>query len=136
MGTLGHGQFFQEPSVSTQAPETLGVNRVNQDLIDHALYYTGTSADNPGFPGPVPATGVVKLPWEATLFSRGDFSNANVARAQLVLTHVISPAVSLSNRSLFEYVNRRRFQPSMRHRLRQPCPSSVIPDGWGRSAIS
>ncbi len=92
------------------APETLGVNRVNQDLVDHALYYTGISADNPGFPGPVPATGVVKLPWEATLFSRGDFSNANVARAQAVLTHVISPAVSLTNRTLFEYVNRRRFQ--------------------------
>lgn len=100
-----NAQYFWQ-----NTPETLGVNRVNQDLIDHALYYTGTSADNPGFPGPIPATGVVKLPWEATLFSRGDFSNANVARAQAVLTHVVSPALTLVNRSLFEYVDRRRFQ--------------------------
>ncbi|HWA08061.1 MAG TPA: TonB-dependent receptor [Opitutaceae bacterium] len=100
-----NAQFFWQ-----NAPETLGVNRVNQDLIDHGLYYTGISADNPGFPGPVPATGVVKLPWEATLFSRGDFSNANVVRAQAVLTHVFSPTLTLVNRTLFEYVNRRRFQ--------------------------
>ncbi len=92
------------------APETLGVNRVNQDLIWHDLYYTGTSADGSSFPGPIPATGVVKLPWEATLFSKGDFSNANVARSQLVFTHVISPTVTVINRSLFEYVNRRRYQ--------------------------
>ena len=96
--------FWQNP------PETLGVNRVNQDLIWHALYYTGASADNYPFPGPIPATGVVKLPWEATLFFKGDFSNANVVRAQLVATHVFSPALTLVNRTLFEYVNRRRYQ--------------------------
>ncbi len=96
--------FWQNP------PETLGVNRVNQDLIWHEQYYTGASADNYPFPGPIPATGVVKLPWEASLFSKGDFSNANVVRAQLIATHVFSPALTLVNRTLFEYMNRRRFQ--------------------------
>jgi hypothetical protein len=96
--------FWQNP------PETLGVNRVNQDLIWRALYYTGASADNAPFPGPIPATGMVKLPWEETLFSRGDFSNANVVRAQLSATHVFTPALVLENRTLFEYVNRRRYQ--------------------------
>ena len=99
-----NAQYFWQ-----NTPETLGVNRVNQDLIDHALYYTGLSADG-AFPGPVPATSVVQLPWDAILFSRGDFANANVARAQLVATHRFSPAVTLVNRSLFEYVNRRRYQ--------------------------
>ncbi len=96
--------FWQNP------PETLGVNRVNQDLIWHEQYYTGASDDNYPYPGPIPATGVVKLPWEATLFSKGDFSNANVVRTQLIATHVFSPALTLVNRTLFEYVNRRRFQ--------------------------
>ena len=96
--------FWQNP------PETLGVNRVNQDLIWHGLYATGASADNYPFPGPIPATGVVKLPWEASLFSNGDFSNANVVRTQLIATHVFAPALTLVNRTLFEYVNRRRFQ--------------------------
>lgn len=96
--------FWQNP------PETLGVNRVNQDLIWHQLYSTGASDDNYPFPGPIPATGTVQLPWEASLFSRGDFSNANVVRAQLIATHVFSPALTLVNRTLFEYVNRRRFQ--------------------------
>ncbi len=96
--------FWQNP------PETLGVNRVNQDLIWRGTYYTGAAADTSPFPGPIPATGAVPLPWEATLFSRGDFSNANVVRAQLIVTHGFSPALTLVNRTLFEYVNRRRFQ--------------------------
>jgi len=104
--TLGFNAqyFWQNP------PETLGVNRVNQDLIWHQLYSTGASDDNYPYPGPIPATGAVKLPWEASLFSRGDFSNANVVRTQLIATHVFSPALTLVNRTLFEYVNRRRFQ--------------------------
>jgi hypothetical protein len=89
------------------SPEILGVNRVNQDLIDHAIYYTGPSADL-GVPGPIPATTAVKLPWDATLFSRGDFSNANVGRAQLVFTHQLSPTSTFVNRTLYEHVNRRR----------------------------
>ncbi|MEO7413491.1 MAG: TonB-dependent receptor [Opitutaceae bacterium] len=89
------------------SPEILGVNRVNQDLIDHGIYYTGASADL-GLPGPIPAADAVKLPWDATLFSRGDFSNANVVRGQLIITREISPTATLVSRSLYEHVDRRR----------------------------
>jgi hypothetical protein len=89
------------------SPEILGVNRVNQELIDHGTYYTGASADL-GVPGPIPATAAVKLPWDATLFSRGDFSNANVGRGQVIFTHEVSPDATLINRSLVEHVDRRR----------------------------
>jgi len=92
------------------APETLGVNRVTQDLVDRGLYFTGASADASPYPGAIPATAEVKLPWEASLFSKGDFSNANVFRAQAILGHVVSPRLTVVNRTLFEYVNRRRYQ--------------------------
>ncbi|MFI5357289.1 MAG: TonB-dependent receptor [Opitutales bacterium] len=100
-----NAQFFWQ-----NTPETLGVNRVTQDLVWHDLYYTGQSADLVPYPGPIPATGVVKLPWDAIVFSRGDFSNADVARAQLVVTRDVSPTLTVTNRTLFEYVNRRRYQ--------------------------
>jgi outer membrane receptor protein involved in Fe transport len=100
-----NAQYFWQ-----NAPETLGVNRVTQDLVDRSLYFTGTSSDSTPFPGPIPATTEVKLPWEASLFSKGDFSNANVVRAQLTATHVFSPTLTLVNRTLYEYVNRRRYQ--------------------------
>jgi len=90
------------------APEILGVNRPSQELIDSARYYTGDSADLSPYPGPIPATGSVILPRDATLFSKGDFSNANVFRSQGVLTRMISPALTLVNRTLVEHVNRRR----------------------------
>lgn len=96
------GQYLWQAS-----PEILGVNRVNQDLIDHDIYYTGASADL-GVPGPIPATSAVKLPWNATLFSKGDFSNANVGRGQIIATREVSPQLTLVNRTLGEYVNRRR----------------------------
>ena len=88
--------------------ETLGVNHVNQDLIDHDLYYTGLSADGAYNPGPVPATSVVKLPWDATLLSKGDYAQAHVANAQLIGTLEVSPALTFINRTFFEWVNRKR----------------------------
>ncbi len=88
--------------------EALGVNRVNQDLIDHDLYYTGLSADGAYNPGPIPGTSVVKLPWDATLLSRGDYAQAHVANAQLVATFEISPDFTLINRTFVERVNRER----------------------------
>lgn len=91
------------------SPEILGVNRPTQELIDRARYYTGTSADTAPFPGPIPATAVVTLPRTATLFSKGDFSNANVVRSQLRFARDLSPRVSLHSLALVEHVHRRRF---------------------------
>jgi hypothetical protein len=90
------------------SPEILGVNRPTQELIDHGWYYTGNSPDTPGFPGLIPATQRVDIPRDATLFSRGDFSNANIAHAQLIATLVVSPRLTWVNRTWIEYVNRRR----------------------------
>ncbi len=92
--------------------ESLGVNRVNQDLIDHGLYYTGLSADGAWNPGPIPATGVVTLPWNATLLSLGDYASARVGSAQLIATVILSPVLTLVNRSLYEHVDRRRVYAS------------------------
>lgn len=92
------------------SPEILGVNRVNQELIDHGTYYTGASVDRADWymPGVIPATSSVTLPWHATIFSRGDYSNANVARLQAIVSHQATDALKLVNRTLGERVDRRR----------------------------
>ncbi len=90
-------------------PESLGVNRVTQELIWHGTYYTGASADGAYNPGPIPATSAVTLPRDALLYSRGDFAQAHVADAQLIATFVTSPELTFVNRTLFEHVNRHRF---------------------------
>ncbi|MEJ1970987.1 MAG: TonB-dependent receptor [Lacunisphaera sp.] len=92
--------------------ETLGVNRVNQDLIDHGLYYTGLSADGGWNPGAIPGTSVVELPRDATLLSRGDYAQAHVANAQLIITDDLASGVQLVNRTFFEWVNRKRVYES------------------------
>lgn len=97
------------------APQLLGVNRPNQDLIDHGTYYTGALPDlgydgNTGaIAGTIPGTTSVEIPRDATLFSTGDFSNANVARGQLIVTSQPSADRKIVNRTLAEYVDRRRY---------------------------
>lgn len=93
-------------------PEILGVNRVNQDLIDHGTYYTGTSADLPSGPGPIIVTGKVTLPWDASLFSIGDYSNSNAGHVQLTATFELSPNLTLINRTLAEHIARHRYNQS------------------------
>lgn len=96
------------------APQLLGVNRPNQDLIDHGKYYTGDLpdlgySDAGALAGTVAGTASVDLPRDATLFSVGDFSNANIARGQLVATVRLASGAKLVNRTLVEHVNRRRY---------------------------
>jgi outer membrane receptor for monomeric catechols len=98
-----NGQWLWQDS-----PETLGVNRVTQDLIWHDAYLTGQSADGGWNPGPVPATGAVQLPRDATLFSRGDYAQAHVGSAQLIATIEATPDLTFVNRTLVERVNRKR----------------------------
>jgi len=93
-------------------PEILGVNRPSQELIDHGTYYTGISPDLPSGPGPINVTGKVTIPWEATLFSTGDYSNANAAHAQLIATFELSPVFTLVNRTLAEHIDRHRYNQS------------------------
>lgn len=95
-------------------PQLLGVNRPNQELIDHGRYYTGDLpdlgySDAGALAGVIPGTAWVDLPRDATLLSVGDFSNANVVRGQLVLTAQLAPGRKLVNRTLAELVDRRRY---------------------------
>lgn len=96
------------------APQLLGVNRPNQELIDHGRYYTGDLADTGyssagAIDGVIPGTSWVDLPRDATLLSPGDFANANVYRGQFVATVALSPDQKLVNRTLVERVDRRRY---------------------------
>ena len=93
-------------------PEILGVNRPNQDLIDHGIYYKGVSADLAAGPGPINVTGTVIIPRDAVLFSKGDLSNSNAGHAQLIATFEFSPAFTLINRTLLERIERRRYNAS------------------------
>lgn len=100
---------FNAQWIDQNNPESLGVNRVTQDLIWHSRYYTGTSADGPYYPGPIPATSEVHLARDASLYSVGDYANAHVASGQLIATFNIAPDFTLVNRTLFEHVNRERY---------------------------
>lgn len=75
-------------------PETLGVNRVTQQLIDRGIYQSDL--------------GPVKLDRDATLFQSGDYSDAWVGRSQVAVTREFSPDVTLVNRTLVERVDRER----------------------------
>lgn len=96
------------------SPQLLGVNRPNQDLIDHGRYYTGDlpdlySDDTGAIGGTIDGTAWVTIPRDATLFSRGDFSNANVAHAQFIATLTLASGQRLINRTFAEHVHRRRY---------------------------
>jgi outer membrane receptor protein involved in Fe transport len=93
-------------------PEILGVNRPNQDLIDHGIYYTGVSPDLYSGPGPINVTGTTIIGRDQVLFSKGDLSNANAGHAQLIATFELSPVLTVVNRTLLERIERRRFNAS------------------------
>ena len=81
-----NAQYLRQAS-----PQLLGVNRRNQDLIDHGRYYTGDMPDlgyseAGAIAGTIPGDRWVDLPRDATLLSPGDYSNAEVYRGQLIAT--------------------------------------------------
>jgi outer membrane receptor protein involved in Fe transport len=96
------------------APQLLGVNRPNQELIDSGRYYTGDLPDTGysaagAIDGVIPGTTWVDVPRDATLLSLGDFSNANLYRGQFIATAKLAPEQTLVNRTLVEHVDRRRY---------------------------
>lgn len=93
-------------------PQLLGVNRPSQELIDDGIYYTGIAEDIGGpFVEPwfLTPDGTTPVDQTDTLYSDSDFSNANVFHAQLISTINEENTLSLTNRTLFEYISRRRF---------------------------
>jgi outer membrane receptor protein involved in Fe transport len=104
-----NAQYFWQAT-----PQLLGINRPTQELIDHGRYYTGDLpdlgySDAGAIAGVIPGTTWVDLPQDATLLSVGDYSNANVVRGQFIATLQLSPETRLVNRTLAEYVDRRRY---------------------------
>jgi outer membrane receptor protein involved in Fe transport len=93
-------------------PEILGVNRVNQELIDHGTYFKGVSADLPSGPGPINVTGTTTIGRDDVLFSKGDLSNSNAGHAQLIATFEFSPSLTVINRTLLETIERHRVNAS------------------------
>lgn len=96
------------------SPQLLGINRPNQALIDHGRYYTGDLADvgysdAGALSGTIPGTSWVDIPRDATLLSLGDYSNADVYRGQFTATATFAPERVLINRTLVEFVDRRRY---------------------------
>jgi outer membrane receptor protein involved in Fe transport len=104
-----NAQYMRQAS-----PQLLGVNRPNQELMDHGRYYTGDLpdlgySDAGAIAGTIPGTTSVDLPRDATLLSVGDYSYADVYRGQFIATAKFSPERMLVNRTLVEYVDRRRY---------------------------
>jgi len=100
--------------ISQATPQLLGVNRPNQELIDHGRYYTGDLpdlgySDAGALAGTIPGTTWVDLPRDATLLSPGDFSDAEVWRGQFIVTAQLAPGRKVVNRTLAERVDRRRY---------------------------
>lgn len=89
------------------APELIGINRVTQNLIWHDEYITG--AGNPYDFSVVPNGPTIKLNPTDTVLSVGDFSNADVLFTQAILVDQINPIETFKNYTMFEDVDRRRF---------------------------
>jgi len=97
------------------SPQLMGVNRPTQELIDHGIYCSGALPDlglNPdtgAIAGTVNGVTTAKLRRDATLFSPNDFSNAVLARGQFIATARPSADRKFINRTLGEYIRRRRY---------------------------
>ncbi len=92
------------------APETLGVNRVTQELIDKGIYRSGAVAPYSFNQDPVFLATLtpVAIGRNALLFKTGDSSDTWVARTQVAVTSEISPDLLFVNRTLVERVDRER----------------------------
>jgi len=97
------------------SPQLMGVNRPTQELIDHGIYYSGALPDlglNPdtgAIAGTINGVTTAKLRRDATLFSPSDFSNAVLTRGQFIATAQPSADRKFINRTLGEYIRRRRY---------------------------
>jgi hypothetical protein len=101
-----NAQYFYQRS-----PESGGINRPWQGLIDNGTYFTGLAPDGPGAPGPLVPTGTAKIEPNDGLFSyaAGDSAMANSFHTQLITTYDISPDLTLKNLTYFEDTARRRY---------------------------
>ncbi|MEZ5275807.1 MAG: TonB-dependent receptor plug domain-containing protein [Opitutaceae bacterium] len=101
-----NGQFQWQ-----NTPQTNGINRPSQGMIDEGIYFQGWADDRATgiLSGLVTPTGTVEVDPRMLMFSRGDFSDARVLELQGVVRARFSETFSLVNRTLFESVDRRRY---------------------------
>ncbi len=102
-----NGQYRKE-----DAPQLLGVNRPTPLLLEKGLYYTGEPEDGVLFAGEpwfLTPTGLVELPRDALMMGPNDYSDAESATAQAVVTLEASPDLVIVNRTLVENIDRKRY---------------------------
>jgi iron complex outermembrane recepter protein len=101
-----NAQYFYQNS-----PESGGINRPWQGLINNGTYFTGLAPDGPGAPGVLTPTGTAKIEPNDGLFSAssGDSAMANSFHTQLITTDVLGPNLTLKNLTYFEDTSRRRY---------------------------
>jgi len=102
---------FNAQYMYQNSPESGGIDRPWQGLIDNGTYFTGLAPDGPGAPGPLTPTGTTKVEPNDGLFSRasGDSAQANSFHLQLITTDVLNPDLTLKNLTYFEDTARRRY---------------------------
>lgn len=113
-------RWIPQPGVTVDAnaqfswqsqPQLLGVNRPSNALIFDGIYFTGTAPDIGGaFVAPwfLTPTGTTPLPDDALFGSLGDYSNANIGLAQVVVEDRRDADQTFTSRTMVETVNRRR----------------------------
>jgi outer membrane receptor protein involved in Fe transport len=92
-------------------PQTNGINRPSQAMIDRDTYTQGWADDRAAgeLTGLIVPSGTTEIDPRMITFSPGDFSEANVGEIQGMVRYRFSDTVSLVNRTLVEAVDRRRF---------------------------
>jgi hypothetical protein len=102
---------FNAQYIYQRSPESGGIDRPWQGLINNGIYFTGLAPDGPGAPGVLTPTGTTKIEPNDGMFSAvaGDSALANSFHLQLISTYVFSPDLTLKNLTYFEDTARRRY---------------------------
>ncbi|RKX31714.1 MAG: hypothetical protein DRP71_13020 [Verrucomicrobia bacterium] len=92
-------------------PQTNGINRPSQEMIDDGTYTQGWADDRKAgvLTGLITPTGTAEVDPRMVTFSPGDFSNADVVVMQGAIRYRLSDTFNLVNRTLVEVVDRQRY---------------------------
>ncbi len=89
-----------------QYTENVGINRANQDLIDHGTYLTGAASSPAGFLTFFALTGKKQIDPRITIDQTpGTSSRGELFNAQLIQSYQLSPSLTVENNTLFMFQN-------------------------------
>jgi len=98
---------FNSEIVNSKYVENDGVNRVNQDFIDHGTYLTGTPSAITNYLTPVTLGNPVQLDRRTNIDQTpGDGARSFKYNAQLIQNYEIDDQTSVSNNTFFNFLNR------------------------------